>query len=360
MGKNTENKGFEIDEKSLDSILAEVEQELEPVLKAEKARLAKADDDSDGPPKKDDKGGDDKGEKSGGDDKGPPKSDDSSADASAPPAADASASAPPAGPPAPPAGPPGADASASAPPAGSPPASPASPGFPTDPAALAQMIAAQPLEAQKAIYLASKQALAASMSAGAGSPAPAGAPAGAPPPGPDASAMGPGAGAPPMAPPAPPAGPPAGAPPADASGAPPMDPTMKSDMKPSEGNGGQMKAVAKSEKTVDNNKDTEELKKLVKSQADLIKSQGEKLDLLQRAVTHIAGTPVRKAVTSVSALKKTEGDGKESKQLTKAEMNAQLSQMIKGGKLNKSDKEKVRKFYDEGSTNFESIAHLFQ
>lgn len=128
---------------------------------------------------------------------------------------------------------------------------------------------------------------------------------------------------------------------------------MKQEMKPSEGNGGQMK-VAKSEKTVDNkNKENEELRALVKS-------QGDQIALLTKAVTHIAGTPIRKAVTSISALKKTEGDGSAPKQLTKAEMNATLTQMIKGGKLNKADKEKVRKFYDEGSTNFESIQHLFQ
>lgn len=348
MSKNTE---IEIDQVSLDSILAEVEQELEPVLKAEKDRLAKADGDSDGPPKKDE-GSEDKGG-----DKSPPASEDKSGEESAPPAGpDASASAPPAGPPPPP----GPDASASAPPPGSAPAGspPASPGMPTDPAALAQMIASLPMEQQKAVYLASKQALAASMAAGAGAPPagapPAGSPPMAPPPGPDASAAGAPPMAPPAAPPAPPMSPPAGAPPADASGAPPMDPTMKMEASPA--NGGKSVPVKKSEKTVDNkgNKENEELKALVKS-------QGEKIDLLHRAVQHMAGTPIRKAVTSISALKKTEGnDGKEPKTLTKAEMTTQLTAMIRSRKLNKTDSEKVRKFYDEGSTNFESIAHLFQ
>lgn len=326
--KDTQN-GFEIDGASLDNILAQVEQELAPVLKAEKDRLVKA--------KEDD--GDDKGSD------GPPAKEESSpsAEESSPeaPPADASASAPPASPPAPPA----AGPDAGSPPVGAPPASPGS-ALPADPAALAQMIAAMPLEQQKAIYLASKQSLAASLAAGS------------PPAGPDASAAG--AGAPPMAPPmappeasAPPA-PPASAPPADASGAPPMDPAMKNEMKPSEGNGGKTMPVKKTEKpVVQTNKDNEELKALVKA-------QDEKIGQLTKIVGMLAGTPVRKAVTSVGVLRKTEDGKDEQKSLTKSEMTTQLTEMIKSNKLSKKDREQVRKFYDQGSTDLNLIQHLFQ
>lgn len=331
--KDTQN-GFEIDGASLDNILAQVEQELAPVLKAEKDRLVKAKEDGDGDGDADDKGSD-----------GPPAKEESSppAEESSPAAPPADASgAPPAGPPASPAGP---DASASPP--GSPPASPG--GLPADPAALAQMIAQMPIEKQKAIYLASKQSLSAALAAGS------------PPAGPDASA-----GAPPMAPPAAPAAPPmdasappappappASAPPADASGAPPMDPAMKNEMKPSEGNGGKSVPVKKTEKQPMVNKDNEELKALVKA-------QDEKIGQLTKIVGMLAGTPVRKAVTSVGVLKKTEDGKDEQKQLTKSEVTSQLTELIKGNKLSKKDRENVRKFYDQGSSDFKLIEHLFQ
>lgn len=125
-------------------------------------------------------------------------------------------------------------------------------------------------------------------------------------------------------------------------------------MEPSPGNGGKTAPVKKTEKPVDNTKkENDELRALVKS-------QGDKIELLTKAVTHIAGTPIRKAVTSIAALKKTE-DGKETKTpLTKAEMTSQLSAMVKGGKLSKNDKSKIEQFYNEGSTNLGLIAHLFQ
>lgn len=301
---------LEIDEAALDGILNQVSEELAPILKSEAQKLNK---EESGSPEESSGSASGEGEASasGGGEDGPPGAD---ASAGAPPA-DASASA------APPAGPPGA--SPSAPPAASP-----SAGMPTDPAQMAQMVAQMPPEAVKALYLAAKQALFAA----------------APPAAPDMSA---GPGAPPAGPSAPPMAPPAGPPPDASAGAPPMDPAMgKGEFKASPGNGGKL-AVKKSEA----DPEIAELKKA-------LKEQGEALEAFAKAFTRMASTPQRRAVTSVAALAKSEESNEEPKPMSKSELNARLSEQIKSGKLEKKDKEAVRRFYDTGSTNVNLVKHL--
>jgi hypothetical protein len=316
---------FEIDESSLTSILAEVERDLKPVLVEAKDRLLKAEDEKSGPPaKKDDEKSAPAEESSSSEGSAPPAEASAGGDAGGPPAPEASASAP-------------ADASAGGPPPPGPEASASPGGLPTDPAQLQQMIQSAPPEVQKAIYLAAKQALFASMGgAGAGpgpeasaSPAPP-----MPPPGPEASAS---------APMPPPPGPEASAPPAG-----PPPPMMgKGEIKASPGNGGKSAPVKKSEPQM--NTDVEDLKALVKAQAEDIK-------LLTKAVQHMAGTPVRKAVTGISVIAKSEA--KEPTRLSKSEVNAKLSEKIREGDLTKKDRESIRRFYDTGSTNYTLVEHL--
>jgi hypothetical protein len=310
---------LEIDEAALDGILDQVSEELAPILKSEAQKLNK---EESGPPEESSGSASASGEgsasASGGGEGGPPPPPGADASAGAPPA-DASAS--PAG--APPAGPPGASPSPAAP-AASP-----SAGMPTDPAQMAQMVAQMPPEAVKALYLAAKQALFAAQPPAA--PDMSAAP-GAPPA--DASA-----GAPPMAPP-PAAGP--------SAGAPPMDPTMgKGEMKASPGNGGKL-AVKKSEK----DPEVAELRKVVAE-------QGQQLETLAAAFIKNLSTPQRRAVTSVAHLAKSEDTASnQPKPMTKSELNSSLSEKIKSGKLEKKDKEAIRRFYDTGSTNVNLVKHL--
>ena len=217
-----------------------------------------------------------------------------------------------------PAGPPEASAAPApeaSPAAPAPEASPAAPagppagaegGIPDDPAALMDMFSQLPPQKIKAIYMAAKQALISIQGGQAG--------------GPPSSA-----GAPPA-----PAGPPPGAPPA-----------MKAEMKSSPGNGGK---VLKNE--------NEEINKI-------LKNQNEKIELLTQVIQKMAGTPVRKAVTSVTQLNKSETTSTEVT-MSKSEISSKLSEVIKSGNLNKSEREKIRKYYDNGCKDVSLIASFMK
>jgi hypothetical protein len=99
-------------------------------------------------------------------------------------------------------------------------------------------------------------------------------------------------------------------------------------------------------------KETEELRKLVKS-------QGEDIALLTKAVKVMVNTPMRKAVTSINSFAKTEG-GDEPVSLTKKELTEKLSAHARNKDLKKTDREAITKFYDSGSTNVNLIAHLLK
>ncbi len=296
----------EIQSEWLDAALTQVAAELGDMLKSEHSALAKnAIDDAPA----------EQSEGSAGDTvppAGEPDGDEGSAppDASAPPGAEASAP------------PPGAEVSAP------PDASMAPPGGPDDqtiqPAPSVEELQAEYVkldpETLKMHYLACKGALMASMGADAGGSAP-------PP------------GAPPMAPPgAPPAGPPPGA-----------APMAMGEMKTTDGNGGQISAgkLGKSEKDLR----IEELEAQVKGQ-----------DAAMTKLAQVLETPIRKSVKNLSDLRfvsRTEDDKAAAVvNLSKKEIQAKLSEKIRGGKLSKSEKESILSFTAAGSVDTSKIAHL--
>jgi hypothetical protein len=293
--------GIQIQNEELDAILDDVEAAVKPLLKSERDRLAKAGEDS--PPPEEESA----------------PSPEASPEASAPP--EASAGGPPPGPEASAGGPPpGPDAGG----AGGPP--PEDDGFPQDPAQLHAMIAQLPVEQVQALYLASKQVLQAQRGAGGAGP------------GPEASAGGP----PPPPPQASPAGPPA----------------MKAEMRPSPGNGG--KAIKKSENQENDmsQKELEEVKKLLKTQAEQMDLQGKALELV---LSRVVGAPMRKSMTAVSQAQVKPGSEPETnKQLSKAEISDRLKEKIQAKSLTKKDRAAVYAFYDSGANDVSKIAHLLK
>lgn len=107
-------------------------------------------------------------------------------------------------------------------------------------------------------------------------------------------------------------------------------------------------------KKTEANSELEDLRKAVKE-------QGEQMSLLIKGLAAMAGTPVRKAVTQVSALAKTEEKPEASTSLSKSEVKEKLSEKIRSKSLSKKDKEAVRKFY-EGSQrgDLSLVAHLLK
>jgi hypothetical protein len=219
--------------------------------------------------------------------------------------------------------------------------------MPADPNAIAAMIAQMPPDQQKVVYLAAKQALMAGMGAGA-PPAPAGAP-----------PMGAGPSPSPAAPPSP-----APAPLAMSEGSAGAKAPQNANpgvMAPS-GNGEEvLRSVHKAEAAV------AEIQKMFKAEKaekeklmKTVEEQGKSLDLAVKAVTLLTNTPMRKAVTRISEvtpLVKSGGED-EPRPMTKSEVNARLSEQIKSGKLEKKDKERIRRFYDNGSVDLTLIQHL--
>lgn len=80
------------------------------------------------------------------------------------------------------------------------------------------------------------------------------------------------------------------------------------------------------------------------------------LDQLTKAVEIIAGTPIRKAVTSVDYVPRGESPKAESK-LSKAEVTAKLSDVTRNPELKKSDRELINAYYD-GKVKLDKIEHL--
>lgn len=217
--------------------------------------------------------------------------------------------------------------------------------MPADPNAIAAMIAQMPPDQQKVVYLAAKQALMAGMGAGA-PPAPAGAPPASPSPSPAA---------PPPASPAPLAM-------AEGSAGAKAPQNAKPGVMAPDGNGDAvLQSVHKAEAAV------AEMQKMMKaSEAEkeklrkTVEEQGKSLDLAVKAVTLLTNTPIRKAVTAISEVKSLvksqDEDGP--RPMTKSEVNARLSEQIKSGKLEKKDRERIRRFYDNGSVDLTLIQHL--
>ena len=328
-----------LNENEYQKVLADIEADLESVLKSESDALSKAfppgDDDAAGSPEAS-AGGESADAAPAESSDAPPAegSESAPADASAPP--DASAS--------PDAAPPGAD--------------PAAGGGEED---LESKLMNLPEEQLRHLYMAAKQALFARMSQ-QGAPG-AGGPPGAPPapgaaPGmpPDASAAP--AGAPPGIGAPPPAAPPA----ADPSQMPP--PAMKSDaglglMKP--------KSTGEMSSNKANGGPGPGAVKLGKSEEAPVKESEEmaemkqKLELMAKAMNLVFGQPMRKAITGISQLSHLpKNDGSNEKvevKLSKAQITDKLKALDQA-KLTKSDRLAINQYYNKFEVG--GIAHLLK
>lgn len=324
-----------ISENEYQKVLADIEADLESVLKSESDALSKAfppgDDDAAGSPEA----------SAGGE-----SADAAPAESSDAPPAEGSESAPADA---------GAPPDASASPEGAPPAADPAAGGEED---LESKLMNLPEEQLRHLYMAAKQALFARMSQ-QGAPG-AGGPPGAPP----APGLDPAAGAPPDASAAPAGAPPGiGAPPpaappaADPSQIPP--PAMKSDaglglMKPkstgemssNKANGGPGPGAVKLGKS-EENEEMAEMK--------------TKLELMAKAVTMLIGQPMRKAITGISQLNHLpKNDGSNEKvevKLSKAQITDKLKSLDQA-KLTKSDRTAINTYYNKFEVG--GIAHLLK
>lgn len=228
--------------------------------------------------------------------------------------------------------------------------------FVTDPQALQAEYAKLPPEVLKAHYLACKAAMWAVTGGddGAGAAPDAGTP---PAPAPDAAAGAPAPGADAAA--VPPPAPPAPAPDAGASaGAPPPAPPVATSPSPD-----QPPPALKSE--VNANAKANGGQITTKSERELeLEAQLAKTEQLTQAVvaltTRLAQTPRRKAVTSLSELNKTEpaqGSKVDPSTLSRKEIVARLSEKACDVNLKKSDRELINR-YCVGSIDVSRIAHL--
>jgi hypothetical protein len=217
---------------------------------------------------------------------------------------------------------------------------------PVDPAALEAEYSKLPLPELQAHYLACKAALFAQMGGGAG--APEGAPAGAPPAGPSAA---PPMGAPPGAPPMGAPGPSAGAPPMGAGAPPPMAP-------PAGPPGQEQPPMAMSEMgtPVAGVSQSGNGGEFSKSEVDAIKVELEKMT---KIVNLFVGQPIRKAITGFNYVDKNGGAGVETPKITPTQITAKLSQLTRDPDLKKSDRDLVNRYY-EGTANVDAIAHLLK
>lgn len=328
-------------------VLADIESDLESVLKSEQEALRK-----DFPPGDDESASAAPEASAGGE-----GSDSAPAEGSESAPPDASASP---------------DASAGAPPDAS-----ASPGAPAgDPAMgggedLETKLMGLPEEQLRHLYMACKQALFARMSqagapgAGAGAPPDASASAGGPPGAPPMGAPAPGAGGPPGMPP-PDASASAGGPPmAPPAGAPPMPPpAMKSDaglglMKPkstaagmdsNKANGGPGPGAVKLGKNEEHTMKEQDEKKI----ADL----EQKVELMAKALNLALGQPMRKAITGTSYVPKNDGGtDTEKPKLSKTQVTEKLKSLDQA-KLTKSDRAAINSYYNKFEVD--QIAHLLK
>lgn len=128
--------------------------------------------------------------------------------------------------------------------------------------------------------------------------------------------------------------------------------------------------IAKSEEV--ETEDKEDGTELLKSERDSLQKENEELkkslETLTAAMTKYvkgASAPKQKAITRLEYIAKSE-DGESKKEdevnvekLTKSEIKEKLTQKIREGKLEKSDKEKINQYYlDSSNANIETIKHL--
>jgi hypothetical protein len=312
---------MKLKDSELKAILAEVETEIATLLKSEgdALRLAKGD-------------GDDKNEGSDPSATSAPAEGTPAPGQGAPPAEgapDASATDPSASPDAPPAeasspapDAPPADGSAPAPDAA--PADPAMDAGPVDPAALQAEYSKLPPEELKAHYMAAKSALFELMGAGAASP--------------DASAVPAASPSPSPAPAASPSPSPAPVPP------PALKAEVPASIKKVPANGGTEQAAI-----------PDAIKKSEEKVADLEKQ----IELMAQALDLALGTPMRKAVTSVNHIPRTEDPKPQAKELSKSEIKDKVRTAVGSGKLTKSQKDLLFS-YALGNVDFAQVKDLLE
>jgi hypothetical protein len=306
---------MKIKDSELKAILSEVESEIDNLLKSDAKTLAKAVGDKDP-----EDGGN--AASAGSESAAPAEGSAPAAEASSPtagspaPGAEASAGTPP---PAAETSNPAPEASASAPGA----AAPEMEG-PVDPEALKQEYMQLDPESLKVHYMACKAALFEVMGQQAGgSPAPA----------PEASA--------PVAPPAPAAPPPA------------MKAEIPASIKTVPANGDALK---------DSKAALHDVKPLGKAeqvqQTEEINDLRQQVELLTKAVDLALGTPVRKAVTSITHVPRTENQS-EKTELTKDQIQGKIRKALAAGKLTKNQKDQIFS-YTLGNTKFDEISALLE
>lgn len=306
-----------IKDSDLKQVIAALEADLNEAFEGSKASLVKAegDDEKKGPPESSD------------DSASPPASDSASPAADAPPGDSAGGSAPPS--------PEMAGASAPAPQAD--PAAPQQGDQPLTPEALQAEYAQLPpeeLDMHIQAALAAKEALAASAGAGAGGP-PGASPAGAPPAGP-AGGM-----------------PPPGASPSPDASSQMMPPAMKQEMSShKKANGGMIKSE-------DIRAELDAIKAAHAAEiADLQKSYKEDVENLTKAITLVVERPERKAVTSISYLKKTEtAPEAPAKTFSPAEVKAKLNELIPS--LSKSERNLILDYYS-GKVKIDALTSIVE
>jgi hypothetical protein len=87
-----------------------------------------------------------------------------------------------------------------------------------------------------------------------------------------------------------------------------------------------------------------------------VKDLKAQVELLVKAVDLVIGKPMRKAVTTVNFVPRTNDTQAEP---TKAEIDARLNEVIRGGKLTKSQSERVLSF-SMGNCGYEQIKDLLE
>lgn len=285
---------FKINDSKLKQILAEVAAEVDDLLKTETTTLSKAIGDEPEETPGEDHAPAEETPGEGGEGSSPAPAPEASEGAPADQSADPSAMAP----------------------TGSESADPAEQSGPIDPEALKAEYSQLPPEELKMHFLACKAALAEAMGGGQPEQAPEGTPPEGTPP----------AASPPMASPA--------------EAAPQPPPALKSEMKSVPANGGKPEAV------------------LGKSEdASKIEDLENQVEALTKAVKLSLEQPVRRAITSVAFLPRTEAEPEQAP--SRAVIREKLSEVIRTKQLKKSDSDRIIS-YEMGSIGYEQIKDLLK
>jgi hypothetical protein len=97
------------------------------------------------------------------------------------------------------------------------------------------------------------------------------------------------------------------------------------------------------------------------SEIELLKAElrttNEKFEVLSKALELVVSTPVRKAVTGISHIAKSEVAAAP---LNKSDVDAKLRTHIRNPQLAKSDREAINAYYDSRGMNIKAIEHLLK